>query len=270
MKTKLLSKLILVAVVIIITCVRVNVFAQGQPSNCQVCAEKDTYKIDPDSVLYLIRNFHNSFIKTGTFSNAGGYISFNPSVVKDSKKALSSYYTLKFHWGYIDTYKRLFITMEQKNPEWKCDNGIYKGNYGIESDYLFTSLRSNDVKPFGGASSNSIGTVEVLKGLLDKQVIIDDVESVIAKDIAVGHHSSFNTLFQHIYQCRDIVFNNAKTGAVIQGASVKNGFIYFFGYDPSQDFHKLRLIIAGLDENDKIVFFNADDFMFRENSRPRP
>jgi len=231
--------------------------AQIPTSNCKVCVEKDTYKIDPDSVLYLIRNFHNSFVKTSIFSNAGGYISFNPPINNATKKTLSSYNTLKLHWAYdvIGTYKRLSITMEQKNLDWKCDDGTYTGTPGVESENLYTSLIVNDIKPFGGSASNTIGTVEVLKDLLEKQNITNDFEHTISRADAIINNNAFSTSFQHIYHCRDIVFNNAKTGAVIQGASAKNGFIYFFGYDPRQDFHKLRLIIAGLDENNKIVFY---------------
>ena len=272
MKTKLLSKLMLVAftMVMIVGCGS-KLMAQGQPNNCMVCADKDTYKITPDSVLFLIRNFHNEFINKGIFSNAGGYISFNPAAIKSTEKALSSYYTLKFHWGYeeIDTYKRLFVTMEQKNPLSKCEGGLYKGTYGIESANLFTSWKENDVQPFG-LVPGLISTVEVLKGLLDPQINTKDIENIISQAQAVTYHSAFDTPFHGEYECKDIVFNNTKTGAVIQAASDKNGFIYFFGYDPRHAIHKIRLILAGLDKDNKIVFFSADDFMFRENSRPRP
>jgi hypothetical protein len=243
-----------------------------EASDCEICNDLDTYKIKPDSVLILVNNFHNEFIKTNKVSNAGGFISFETNSKISTSSLLSGYSIMKFHWGFQinETYKRLFITLEKNNITKKCVDNKYEGTSGIEStENLYTSYPENDIKPYG-PSNAEITTTEVLKGLMDKQKIKIDLEKLISTEEAKAVLKNFSDNLPGIYQCEDIVFDNVKTGAVIKAACERNSLIYFFGYDEKQTYHKLRLIIAGVDKENKIVFYNANDFMFRENSRPRP
>jgi hypothetical protein len=68
-----------------------------------------------------------------------------------------------------------------------------------------------------------------------------------------------------------VVFNYERTLRAIGTESRSEQFLYFFGYHEKNTTHKLRLIVARLDENNQLVFYTADGkSLMRETSRPHP
>ena len=78
-------------------------------------------------------------------------------------------------------------------------------------------------------------------------------------------------ILTNLYKCDDVVFNEGLTLKAIQAETHSEQFLYFFGYEEKNKFHRLRLIVAGLDENNQLAFYAADGTsLMRETSRPHP
>jgi len=304
MKTKILSKIMMIAVMSVIIGWKGNNekdeikdtiqtandqqknTSDEQPfddSDCKVCNNNDTYEILQKDAIKLITAFHNIVLtSTSKINNIGGYFTLDPppSNAKDlNKKNLLSYTTFKFHWAIEDTtinssiLQRLFITYEPSN--YKCnDNNEYEGTDGIQDTKLYSSYPENDILPIVNRGANL--TEQITQNFLtDLQVRVNanrlhrrEVSDVNARDYltAFQNHNDVKTF----YKCKDIVFDKSKTLYPIAIKSGKESFIYFFGFDSSQIHHRLRLIIAGFDKNNKIIFLDGTKTLLRENSRPRP
>ncbi len=251
-------------------------------TNCKVCSTSDNHIIEVDSALILIAAFHNVVLKGSNIANSGGYFtllrdpSLQTSTMPDN---LSLYRNIKFHWGLDniigspDQQKRLFITLQGTNN--LCSNqGIYSGTPGIENRDLMTADVRNDIPPFVDKTID-LTTTKVLFELMNNRRLIsynyynqissadaDRYLQIFSNDKEVGK----------FYTCDDLVFDRRQSlDEVIRINQNQQSFFYFFGYDKRQDYHRLRLIMAGYDANNKIVFYDATGLsLLRENSRPRP
>ena len=93
------------------------------------------------------------------------------------------------------------------------------------------------------------------------------------KEVADSLLSNFKSdrILTSLYKCDDVVFNYELTLRAIQAETHSEQFLYFFGYEDKNRIHKLRLIVAGLDERNQLVFYAADGAsLMRETSRPHP
>jgi hypothetical protein len=241
-----------------------------QSGECELCHENDTYKIELDEALTLICAFHNNVLKNGSnITNAGGVFSLKEFKQAD-KVNFNDYPTAKFHWALEDSAsvkgKRLFITYEPSNKQ--CD----LITPGIEGDDLYTTYADNDIAPLIDKSTN-LDRNQALRGLARtfsiKQKHFRKADKEVAERLLINFKS--DRILTNLYKCDDVVFNYELTLRAIQTESRSEQFLYFFGYDEKNSIHKLRLIVAGLDENNQLVFYNADGkSLMRETSRPHP
>ena len=239
-------------------------------SDCDLCDATDTYKIELDEALSLICAFHNNVLKNHpNITNAGGIFSLTEFDQAD-KINFNDYPTAKFHWALEDSSsakgKRLFITYEPSN---KICNSITPG---IEEANLYTTYADNDIAPLIDKSTN-LDRNQALRGLARTFSIKQKHFRKAAKKTADSLLSNFKSdgILTSLYKCDDVVFNYGPTLRAIQAETHSEQFLYFFGYEDKNTFHKLRLIVAGLDENDQLVFYAADGIsLMRESSRPHP
>ena len=241
-----------------------------QPGECELCNENDTYKIELDEALTLICAFHNNVLKNGSnITNAGGVFS-----LKEFKQAhkvnFNDYPTAKFHWALEDSAsvkgKRLFITYEPSNKQ--CD----LITPGIEGDDLYTTYADNDIAPLIDKSrdlNKNHALRELLKTFAIKQKHFRKADKNTAERLLKNFKA--DGILTGLYKCDDVVFNYERTLRAIENESRSEQFLYFFGYEEKNKFHILRLIVAGLDENNQLAFYAADGTsLMRESSRPHP
>jgi hypothetical protein len=247
-------------------------------SDCEVCNKNDTYQILKSDAAKLISAFHNIVLtKNSKINNAGGYFTFDSKPTSDKsskKKSLMDYTSFKFHWAVEDTIndlQRLFISYEANDR--KCDDSnVYSGNSGIEGPELYSTFPENDILPFLPKGDNL--TEKMAETMIENHIvrIAKSYKREVAKSTAMSLLASFRSHndVNTFYKCDDIVFDKIKTFYPIALKSGKESFVYFFGLDTTQIHHRLRLIIAGFDNNNKIIFFDGTKTLLRENSRPRP
>jgi hypothetical protein len=295
MKTKLLSKLMLVCftAVMMVGCggkksesetpangvtlenTKTVVAAKFVENDCLVCNDKDDHKISLDSVIYLIQTFDSAFIDKGIISNAGGVIDFE-SGNNLTPKIVKTYPTFKLHWGFekIGTYNRLSVTCQLKGED--CVNNVYQGKSGIEGKTLFGTHKDNDFTLRTNANKK-LTKGEIITHLnstisFPPQIIGENIiDSIEADKLLIGFFRPLNQLSK-TYPCKDIVFNVDSTLYEIEATSKRYTLRYYFGYDARKDItHKLRLILIGIDHDNKLRIFDASDkLLIRETSRPRP
>lgn len=297
MKTKFLSKLMLVActMVMIVGCDRKTksptdtdvtnkpgsvdtiaaAAAEQEENDCLVCNDKDDHKILLDSVIYLIQTFDSAFIDKGIISNAGGVIDFE-SANNLTPKITRTYPTFKFHWGLekIGTYNRLSVTCQTTGKN--CVDNKYQGNSGIEGKYLFGTHKENDFT-LRTSANKKLTKREILNHLISNspfppQIIGENIIDSIDADKLLTAFSRPLMPLSKSYPCKDIVFNVDSTLYKIEATSKRYTLRYYFGYDARKDIsHNLRLILIGIDDDDKLTIFDASDkLLIRETSRPRP
>jgi hypothetical protein len=294
MKPKFLSKLMLVCftAVMIVGCGGNNKKAISKidssddtlpkanvipPERCIVCNETDNYVIAYEDAKKLIIAFHNRILKNSSIANAGGFFTLNQIADDQYFKTdeFLKYESYKLHWAVEGNTKetdRLFLTVEEANNVCQDDN-TYSGDLGIEGDKLFSVDKSNDILPF----------VEKKKDLDDKTLdaaLKSEFKNFDRTKVRKEEKGVAETLLKNfrenadlygLYQCDDIVFNKSLTWTPIIKASKHQSFIYFFGYDDSLTYHRLRLIIGSLDPTtNKIIFKDQTESLLRETSRPRP
>jgi hypothetical protein len=241
--------------------------ATQQQINCNYCDANDTYKIELDEALSLICAFHNNVLKNHPdITNAGGIFSLKEA----DKVNFNDYPTAKFHWAVEDSSsakgKRLFITYEPSN---KICNSITPG---IEGDDLYTTYADNDIAPLIDKSTN-LDRNQALRGLARtfsiKQKHFRKADKEVAERLLINFKS--DRILTSLYKCDDVVFNYGLTLRAIEAETHSEQFLYFFGYEDKNRIHKLRLIVAGLDERNQLVFYAADGAsLMRETSRPHP
>ncbi len=247
------------------------------PERCIVCNDTDNYVIAYEDAKKLIIAFHNRILKNSSIANAGGFFTLN-KIADDQyfkTEEFLKYESYKLHWAVEGSTKetdRLFLTVEEANNVCQDDN-TYSGDLGIEGDELFSVDKSNDILPF----------IDKKKDLDDKT--LDDslksaFKTIDRSKVRKEENGVAKTLLENfrahadlygLYQCDDIVFNKSLTWTPIIKASKHQSFIYFFGYDDSLTYHRLRLIMGSLDPTtNKIIFKDASGSLLRETSRPRP
>ena len=244
--------------------------AAQQPGECELCDETDTYKIELDEALSLICAFHNNVLKNHpNITNAGGIFSLTEFDQAD-KINFNDYPTAKFHWAVDDSSsakgKRLFITYEPSNKI--CDSITP----GIEGANLYTTYADNDIAPLIDKSTN-LDRHQALRGLARTFSIKQKHFRKADKEVAERLLRNFKSdrILTSLYKCDDVVFNYGLTLRAIQAETHSEQFLYFFGYEEKHADHKLRLIVAGLDERNQLVFYAADGAsLMRETSRPHP
>lgn len=237
---------------------------------CDLCDKDDTYSIELDEALTLICAFHNNVLKNHPdITNAGGIFSLKEFAQAD-KVNFNDYPTAKFHWALEDSAsvkgKRLFITYEPSNKQ--CD----LITPGIEGDDLYTTYADNDIAPLID-KSRDLNKNHALRELLKTFAIKQKHFRKADKDTAERLLKIFKAdgILTGLYKCDDVVFNYELTLRAIGNESRSEQFLYFFGYDENNTIHKLRLIVAGLDKNNQLVFYTADGkSLMRETSRPHP
>jgi len=249
-------------------------------SDCNVCSTSDKHLIDVDSALILIAAFHNRILKGSSINNAGGYFTeFRNPTSPLKKNIINNYPTFKIHWALeninTDTVplKRLFITI-QESPRNCLTNGQYEGTAGIESGNLMSTYISNDIPLFTSRDSTLTTTKVLFELMKNRRSITPPYYREVQNNAAAQFLDTFrkDKDVGSLYSCDDIVFNRALSLDQVSGAAIgKKSFFYFFGYDSTQVYHKLRLILAGFDAKNKIIFYDANGIsLLRENSRPRP
>lgn len=296
MKTKLLSKLMMVALMaVIVGCGGSNKENSGegaahdstksdsiepttvQPSavraedDCNVCDDKETHRIDFDSIAELIQNFDNAFIKTELIANAGGVINLD---VTQLNKIDDSYKTVKFHWGFDSSQKRLSLTCEASNKP--CSLNVYSGKPSVEDALLFGTHSANDFKLKSSYSNNLTKTQIITHFITDVAYKVVDPSCKIIKDEEakrlLGDFNTNQIRTDYYPTCDDIVFNKKYTIDEISAVSKTNIFRYYFGLDLGEHIkRKLRVILVGMTDKNKLVVYDLNDnLMIRETSRPRP
>lgn len=244
--------------------------AAQQTGECDLCDETDTYKIELVEALNLICAFHNNVLKNHPdITNAGGIFSLTEFDQAD-KVNFNDYPTAKFHWALEDSSsakgKRLFITYEPSNKQ--CDSITP----GIEGANLYTTYADNDIAPLIDKSTN-LDRNQALRGLARtfsiKQKHFRKADKEVAARLLINFKS--DSELKDLYKCDDVVFNYGLTLRAIEAETHSEQFLYFFGYEEKNTSHKLRLIVAGLDERNQLVFYAADGAsLMRETSRPHP
>jgi hypothetical protein len=244
--------------------------AAQQLGECELCDETDTYKIELNDALTLICAFHNKVLDSkSNLTNAGGVFSLLEPV-NQANKNFTTYPTAQFHWALEDSsktkLKRLFITYEAVNEV--CSD-IKKG---IKGPKLFTTYADNDIAPLtnkGDTLTKDIALKALLKTFKIKQTHYRAADLKTAEYLLQNFTN--DDVLKPLYPCEDVVFNLEKTLTAIGTETKSSQFVYFFGYEVKNDVHKLRLIVAGLDESNQLVFYAADGAsLMRETSRPRP
>lgn len=273
MKTKLLSKLMMVAAVVMWLDSENKCMAQVPLDRCVVCNENDVHQITLQDAATMISAFHNKIISQGKILNIGGCISFNGAPIISQNGITQIYTAFKLHWAVADTtigqttFQRLYITSEDNQSS--CINNRYSGNFGVESQNLNASFPVNDILAW-----NANITPTEVEAKLDNDVfrVVNDSykqTSLARARIDLANFKAHSDLFG-MYQCDDVVFNKRLSYDQITQISHKNNLMYFFGYDETQTYHRLRIIFAGTDENNNLILVSAGQTLLRENSRPRP
>ena len=238
---------------------------------CEVCDNSETHRIDFDYAAELIQNFDNTFIKTQLVSNAGGVINFDISKLN---KDINSYETVKFHFGFNKSQKKLSLTAEASNK--KCVEGKYEGTPGVEDALLFGTHIANDFVLKSNAS-NDLKKSAIINHFIDGKPyrVNDKTCKVISKkdasDLLVAFNNE-NIRTQYYPECLDAVFNKVHTIDEIEPISKTKIYRYYFGLDLRENIkRRLRVILVGMDSNDKLVTYDdSDNLMLRETSRPHP
>jgi hypothetical protein len=248
--------------------------APQPPDPCIVCDEKEDHRIKRSEFEDLIINFDKEFVSKGIFRNHGGVIVMENNSGNKSLAYLKSYATLKLHLGIEGTgsSKRLLVTYEPESAS--CIDDKYQGTLGINSNLKFlSSYAVNDI--IIPKINKDMFPIDIESHFFKSNTfkITNDTRKEITKAATIKLWESFKTFDKdrNIYFCEDIMFNINKTLDEITSVSQRNAFQYYFGYDETKTLHKIRLILVGIDKEDKVVMFDATgDYLFRETSRPRP
>jgi len=263
-----------------------NTTSKAMAPECNVCSPKDDHVIDIEKALRLIADFHNVVITTNSkINNAGGYFTeVIPTGIKQ-KNSLLTYPTFKIHWAVENIQNdltRLFIMVDPADRVCR-DNDQYSGTSGLESDEMMGTFAQNDI-PLFATRGTKLTSTKILFELQENRRRIDPsynhFRNIRNTNPQPGQTeaqillSTFqnNPDVMHFYNCEDLVFEKALS--IDQVSHYPNGqksFFYLFGYDKEMSYHPLRLILAGYDAQNRIVFYDVTGTsLLRQNSRPRP
>jgi hypothetical protein len=306
MKTKILSKLMLVCFTAFMV-VNLKSYAQieknykdgktnarnnNTSSNaiapiCDVCSPKDSHVIEIDKALRLIADFHNVVItRNSKIHNAGGYFTEVVPAGMVQQNSLLNFRTFKIHWAVENienNLTRLFIMVDPSNRN--ClESGSYDGTSGLESTQMMATYHQNDI-PIFTSRGNELSTTKILFELKEKMRNIDpslnhfrNIRNVSQSPQSPTEAQNLLNAFKNdpdveqFYNCDDLVFEKAfSLDQISRFPDGQKSFFYFFGYDREMTNHPLRLILAGYDAQNKIVFYDGTGIsLLRQNSRPRP
>lgn len=239
---------------------------------CMLCNDTDDHRITREEFEKLLIAFDDTFVVTKKFTNNGGVMVLIDN--SSSVNPLLPYSTFKLHMGVekIGSSNRLLVTYEPRSAE--CVGGIYKGEIGIQKgDDFLSSYSVNDIV------INKNGAKKLTTNHI-KSHFFSNKKFPVKKDLIMKADSTdaqnllqaFKKLdIKHTqYYCDDIMFNLDRTLKEINDVSKRSAFQYYFGLDTTKTFHKIRLILVGIDKNNQLVMYNGDNFLARESSRPRP
>lgn len=303
MKTKLLSKIMLVALIAVMIAGLFNKLSAQNKSiqtetksnkigtkvlipECDVCSPKDDHIIEVEKALRLIADFHNVIVtKNSRINNSGGYFTEIVPTGFTQEKSLLSFPTFKIHWAVENienSLTRLFIMVDPSNRVCS-DLNVYSGIAGLECENMMSTYSQNDI-PLFTTRGTKLTTTKILFELQENRRRIDpnfnhfrNIRNVSLPPASTEAQNLLNAFktdsdVKQFYYCDDLVFEKALSlDQISRYPDGQKSFFYLFGYDKEMTNHPLRLILAGYDSQNRIIFYDATGIsLLRQNSRPRP
>jgi hypothetical protein len=246
----------------IVGCKSVNLVS----SDCDSCQDID-HRIEVSDAVSMITDFHNIFNldrdgqNSNRISNLGGVIdlrTWNPSSV------IFGFTPLKMHYGYTPINKQLTLTIENDND--KCYRDKYTGKEGIESATLLTNTNTIPALP------NQVVTPEEVYNYLQNNTFQQNPLPVSITNLdARTLLRDFTCNFGSDYLCPDIHFYPRTSTNEISSENNFHHFAYFFGYNSAGGNHKIRVILVGVNENNRLMLVDSENnSLMRDYSRPYP
>jgi hypothetical protein len=284
MKTKILSKLMLISItmVMIVGCGKSSKKKNSTPKTddissssngkgaksldpCNFCDETNHY-IEIEEAKIMIEEFHRTFINVpaNRINNMGGIIDLTRWKLDPS--GAPGFRPLKMHFG-LDKSRNLILTVEMANTY--CYQNYYQGSAGFQSAKLLTT--NSHFNPIKRGPINRTD----LDNFLDNELTINASFFEIDRKDAEEFNRKFDTEFKSHYECESMYFFPENSIDNINSETGNNNkFAYFFGYDNSdpQAKHKLRVILVGIDDSiNKLKLIDAEgSSLMRDYSRPYP